>query len=470
MNSKNIMRIVVVSLLALGATACGKDKDENNQSSENGENTPKVEILDSRELSYEEMVNGMFDSEIYGEDPEGNNGDEENVFADMMAQIKDGFKDDVADALEEEGGSNGLFWDDYTSEVLTIKYTTVDALGNPLELSGTLSVGKINGKYMKVKNLMLHTHPTAFDEDMLDMVDFSCRTADGLAVLAPHYEGFGITAARKQTYLCQKLIGRQCADMIPAAIEVLNSLGIEVADDMGTYIVGYSQGGGNALATARYLQEEAPAALRTMANVKKVNAGAGPYDPYATFQHWLATDKVSMSVVLPMVISGLMQGHPDIMAGIKLTDYFSEQYLSTGIVQAIENNTVNQLGLGAVAVDGKDELKSINLGGSGIMMYWMRFSGIMSDEVKDENSHIRNALEEALKAEVVTDWTPQFPVEFFTSETDNVIPVEANARATYNKFLAAGANVTLEENSLASDHILAQMAWMLRINVQKAYK
>ena len=61
-------------------------------------------------------------------------------------------------------------------------------------------------------------------------------------------------------------------------------------------------------------------------------------------------------------------------------------------------------------------------------------------------------------------------MEFFTSETDNVIPVDANARATYNKFLAAGANVTLEENSLASDHILAQMAWMVRINVQKAYK
>ena len=51
---------------------------------------------------------------------------------------------------------------------------------------------------------------------------------------------------------------------------------------------------------------------------------------------------------------------------------------------------------------------------------------------------------------------PTVPVVLFTSTKDNVIPIEANAQAAYNKMKAAGAkNVTLIMDDFG-DHIAAQ--------------
>jgi hypothetical protein len=110
-------------------------------------------------------------------------------------------------------------------------------------------------------------------------------------------------------------------------------------------------------------------------------------------------------------------------------------------------------------LDNSEELASINLGPcEGSKMFnWMQFSPIMSDEVKNPNSHIRKALEESMSQEVLTDWVPAVPVEIFASTLDNVIPVQANAQAVYDKMVGAGAkNVKINLGDYG-DHIAAQM-------------
>jgi hypothetical protein len=94
----------------------------------------------------------------------------------------------------------------------------------------------------------------------------------------------------------------------------------------------------------------------------------------------------------------------------------------------------------------------------------------MSEECADVNSHIRQALEQCLKAEVITDWVPSVPVEIYSSTTDNVIPVQANAINLYNKMKEAGAkNVTLRLDDSGFDHMLGFLNFTYLINCEKIY-
>ena len=126
-------------------------------------------------------------------------------------------------------------------------------------------------------------------------------------------------------------------------------------------------------------------------------------------------------------------------------------------------------GLGAKLVMER-ALADANLGSSGIGLYWMQFSKIMSATCTDPNSHIRQALEQCLKAEIVNDWKPSVPVEIYSAPNDNVIPFSTNAQATYDKLKAAGADVKLTLGAETFDHMTGQVNWMYRINVLKAYK
>lgn len=464
--NKYISAVFFASLMAVGFAACS-DKDDDKKAENNSNNNQgtaaRVVVLSEVEMTYEEIADEVFGQDVLGQ----NSGGDLDDYSQMMAEMRADFETDVQNAVDNEGGTNGNGDKDaFTVTVMTIEYPSIGADGKPIQLSGTLSIPKINDESI-VKNLLVSCHPTSMNDQMMSQTNFKNLAADGLAILEPHYEGFGASRNKPQCYLCQKTIGRQCADMIPAAIRVMREQGIVLPADHWTSIIGYSQGGGNAMATARYLQEYAPDSLRNMANVRKLCCGAGPYDPMATFEHWLQTDSVSMSMVLPMVINGMMQGHADVMQGIRLTQYFSDVYLSCGVVQGIESG--NPGGMAAMSCDASDELESIRLGQVGVMQYWMRFSGIMSDEVANPDSHIRKALETCLRAEIVNDWTPRHPVEIYSSRKDNVIPYQANALATYNKFQTAGVDVTIV-NTSTMDHLFSQVNWQYRINKNKSYK
>lgn len=458
---------LAVVLLAGVCTACS-DHDEEEQSnviSLDGIKTNDPVILDELELSFEELAEALYGKDQGGLNGPGSSDEMEQLYAEMRAAMES----DVLQAVKEDGGLNGSngSTDEWTCDTINMSYTTVDGSGHSIRLSGRLSLPRVNGEYATIKGLLLNCHPTAVGE-IMSLYSMKARTADGLAVIEPDYIGFGISANKPQTYLCQKLIARQCVDMIPAALKLMQQRGVTMEKGWGTYVVGYSQGGGNALAVGRHIEVEADENLRKLINLKKVMCGAGPYDPMATFNYWLEHDRLSMSLVLPMVVKGMMEGHPDIMKGIKLKEYFSEAYISTGVIDEVDNNTLNMKRM--MTLDTEPALADANLGLSGIGLYWMQFSKIMSTTCADPNSHIRQALEQCLKAEIVNDWKPSVPVEIYSAPNDNVIPFTVNAQSTYDKLKAAGADVKLTLGATTFDHITGQVYWMRLINIMKAYK
>ena len=458
---------LAVVLLAGVCTACS-DHDEEEQSnviSLDGIKTNDPVILDELELSFEELAEALYGKDQGGLNGPGSSDEMEQLYAEMRAAMES----DVLQAVKEDGGLNGSngSTDEWTCDTINMSYTTVDGSGHSIRLSRRLSLPRITGEYVDIKGVLLNCHPTSVGQ-IVPLCSLKARTADGLAVIEPDYIGFGISANKPQTYLCQKLIARQCVDMIPAALKLMQQRGVTMEKGWGTYVVGYSQGGGNALAVGRHIEVEADENLRKLINLKKVMCGAGPYDPMATFNYWLEHDRLSMSLVLPMVVKGMMEGHPDIMKGIKLKEYFSEAYISTGVIDEVDNNTLNMKRM--MTLDTEPALADANLGLSGIGLYWMQFSKIMSATCADPNSHIRQALEQCLKAEIVNDWKPSVPVEIYSAPNDNVIPFTVNAQSTYDKLKAAGADVKLTLGATTFDHITGQVYWMRLINIMKAYK
>lgn len=454
-------------LLTGVCTACSDhdEKEQSNVISIDGIKTNDPVILDELELSFEELAEALYGKDQGGLNGPGSSDEMEQLYAEMRAAMES----DVLQAVKEDGGLNGSngSTDEWTCDTINMSYTTVDGSGHSIRLSGRLSLPRINGEYVDIKGVLLNCHPTSVGQ-IVPLCSLKARTADGLAVIEPDYIGFGISANKPQTYLCQKLIARQCVDMIPAALKLMQQRGVTMEKGWGTYVVGYSQGGGNALAVGRHIEVEADENLRKLINLKKVMCGAGPYDPMATFNYWLEHDRLSMSLVLPMVVKGMMEGHPDIMKGIKLKEYFSEAYISTGVIDEVDNNTLNMKRM--MTLDTEPALADANLGLSGIGLYWMQFSKIMSTTCADPNSHIRQALEQCLKAEIVNDWKPSVPVEIYSAPNDNVIPFTVNAQSTYDKLKAAGADVKLTLGATTFDHITGQVYWIRLINIMKAYK
>ncbi len=460
-NTKFSIRLLCAGLLLAGFTACSSDSDSDNNSG-NGNGTEPNELLmkvtGEEVVSVDDVVASSFTANETNALPEDLILQEENK-RDVLA---------AAQQLNDQySGGNGTYHRNVSVKVVTLNYRSIDGNGDPITLSGKLSLPMVNGKYITIENILLNCHATYIDltGKGVSNATFKEMAAYSYAVVDPDYIGFGITSDKYQTYLCHKLIARQCVDMELAALEYMQQEGVELKDGYGTYVVGYSQGGGNSMAVGRHLTvTDHGQTANAKVNLKGLYCGAGPYTPIGTFNHWLQTDSLCLTPVLSMVIKGQQEGHADIMRGIQLASYFSDEYLKSGVPQAFESN--DKLAIASVLL-GDASLTNIKYPEPEVKtayetclgLPWMQFSKIISDEFANPTSHIRTALLQCLEMERVDDWTPQVPVEIFTAPRDNVIPVQANAYNTYEKFRAAGVDVTLTQGGYLCNHITGQIAW-----------
>lgn len=463
MNRLTNTSLICLLFISIGVIACSDDngRDIND--------TAQDRVLFS--VSGEELVSV---DDMVTESSSSNVEHAQQEDLDLLEQSRNDLLSAAQDLSDRYSGGNGTYNRNVSYKIVTLNYLSIDGKGNPITLSGKLTLPMVGGKYIPIEDILLHCHATNLDMTGKGVSPnaFKGMAAYSFAVIDPDYIGFGVTYEKPQTYLCHKLIARQCVDMELAAIEYMKSLGIELKEGYGTYVLGYSQGGGNSMAVGRHLQEtdHGLEANKTI-NVKGLYCGAGPYSPIGTFQHWLESDSLSFSGVLSMVIKGQQEGHSDIMAGTNLLDYFSQDYLESGIPQAFETNSMSNI---AQLLIGDLNLQTIRYPEPAVktpydlclILPWMQFSKIMSPAFADPQSSMRLALLECLSEEAVDDWVPNMPVEIYTAPRDNVIPVKENAYSTYQKFRDAGApDVTLSLAGDLANHITGQLAWVNHVKL-----
>lgn len=159
-------------------------------------------------------------------------------------------------------------------------------------------------------------------------------------VVMPDYEGYGNTATRAHPYLNRELQGRQCIDAAQAALQWYEANEKNLDSGYKTVSVGYSQGGAVSAASYRYWLEHKTRYNKL--NFAGAVCGDGPYDPYATLKLYVSRNEMEMPCAPALVLKGMVDSDKEmIAAGARLEDYLTQDFIATGIFDAIASKKYN---------------------------------------------------------------------------------------------------------------------------------
>ena len=154
----------------------------------------------------------------------------------------------------------------------------------------------------------------------------SMFTTKGYAVIMPDYVGYGLSREEIHPYLHWRSAAQTAVDLLNCMPALLDYYGYSYPTDV--VISGYSQGGAVALGVARMIEEQnANAEDNSMFSwtVRKLYAGAGPYDPATTYLYALERDTIGIPAAIPLIVMGMSDAYN---MGFELQDFFLEPLLS----------------------------------------------------------------------------------------------------------------------------------------------
>ena len=250
-------------------------------------------------------------------------------------------------------------------------YPSKNAAGEDVVLSSLLIAGMPNKPAAtdSIESLHIYSHytitsdkecPTS-DDNSTDRMLFSMlvgsRYGIGFSsennfisrcvVIAPDYEGYGVSRDHSHPYLSQELTARQMMDAVEFGRalyqkHVNDERALAFKSDWRTFAYGFSQGGAVTLAVQRYIEEND---LSDELRFRGSLCCDGPYDLVSTIRYYLEDDgesfgkktdhrkgMVTMPMVMPMILKGMLDTHID-MKSHSPEDYLSQQFLDTGIME-----------------------------------------------------------------------------------------------------------------------------------------
>jgi len=224
-------------------------------------------------------------------------------------------------------------------------------------------------------------------------------------------------------------------------------------------VLGASQGGGNALAVHRMMDEDPGLAEKW--HFASSYCAAGPYDPALTVDMYLEYGKTDFPVLFPLTIKSMYDSYPEILGGFEEEDFYCANYLSmkSDIDDAIGKKELSVAKLNRMCID----YFRTDMHSSGLAYDEISVNDILSEEIMDRNSGIFKAFYRCLEMnDLTTGWTPSHPVKLYYSETDSVVPFE-NSMAVRDAF--GDGHVTLVKG-LSFEHEISCALWMLDVMTQ----
>lgn len=225
----------------------------------------------------------------------------------------------------------------------------------------------------------------------------SVLTMKGYAVIMPDYVGYGLSRDEVHPYLHWRSAAQTAVDLLNCMPDLLAYYGYSYPTDV--VIDGYSQGGAVALGVARQLEEmEYQGGIDW--TIRKLYAGAGPYDPAATYDYCVSRDTMGIPAAIPLIVMGLNDAYD---MGLKIEDVFMEPLLS---------NYDEWVASKTMTVSRINELM-----GSVVM------SELMTPEALDPTHSIAETLYEMLLRNSNVGYDLQSPAYFLHSVDDEVVPL-----------------------------------------------
>lgn len=274
---------------------------------------------------------------------------------------------------------------------IVVTYRSVTPLGDSVTLSGKIFIPKQG----TLRNIIVANHYTICSNAEAPSQAFSIEgvfASKGYIVIMPDYMGYGVSVDLPHPYLNLESTVTSSIDLLLAAIPYLSYHNYNF--DKPLILVGYSQGGAVTLAMQRKLEED----YADRFTIKKVYAGAGPYDLAGTYDFYAAQDTTDIPCAVPMLVQGMNYSE---QLGLDMQDYFHEKLLETyeTLIESKKNNMyiVN-------ATLGKDIHK------------------LVTPLALNKDSFPTTKLYVALQKNSIVHWTPKAPLFMFQSTQDNMVP------------------------------------------------
>ena len=267
-------------------------------------------------------------------------------------------------------------------------------------------------------------------------------------LIASDYEGYGVSKDRSHPYLAQELTAQQALDAVEYGLELYqkhinDGRALDFKSDWKSFSWGFSQGGAVALAVHRYIEEnDLSDKLRFRGSI----CGDGPYDLLATMQYYMEDNGNSfdaqtshksgmctLPMVMPMIIQGALDTHPA-MKGHTLEDYFSQQFLDTGIMDWLASKSYTT---GDISKFWYNQLQNgLNANGRHYtpaqmakLFYsptkndvWGKLDNIFTPGFRDYTGKWQDLYQAMVDNSVAAGWKPQHRIQFVHSRGDTVVP------------------------------------------------
>ncbi len=273
-----------------------------------------------------------------------------------------------------------------------VAYWSKTPQGDSLLVSGRVYLPKqrdLNG--IVIANHYTITSNAEAPSNMLSME--SVLAMKGYAVIMPDYVGYGLSREQMHPYLHWRSAAQTAVDLLHSMPALLQHYGYSYPTDV--VITGYSQGGAVALGVARMIEQ-----TDSLWTVRQLYAGAGPYDPAATYLYCVGNDEMGIPAAIPLIIMGLSDAYD---MDFELEDFFLEPLLSHYDDWILSKEyTVGQIN---------------QMMGSTIM------TELMTPEALDPENPLAEMLYEMLLWNSNVGYDLQCPAYFLHSVEDEVVPL-----------------------------------------------
>lgn len=195
--------------------------------------------------------------------------------------------------------TDSAFYSSPAMKAYNFVYPSVDPYGNPIMLSGTITMPANMPRH--AKGLLLYNHFTIYRADQCPSrgeLSMQHQVANyDLITISADYYGFGVTEQYNQAYCLSGYNARTSIDALLAAKKLLACMGYTWDDRL--FNAGYSQGGQTAMAVVRLVAEQYPDI-----DITYTFAGAGPYDIPETYHQFVNATIAGMpSTVISVMLS-----------------------------------------------------------------------------------------------------------------------------------------------------------------------
>ena len=273
-----------------------------------------------------------------------------------------------------------------------VAYWSTDPQGDSLLVSGRVYLPK--RRYLNGIMIACHYTITSDMEAPSNMLSMESLFAmKGYAVIVPDYVGYGLSRDKLHPYLHWRSAAKTAVDLLNCMPDLLEYYGYSYPIDV--VVTGYSQGGAVALGVTRMLEE-----LDSMWIVRKLYAGAGPYDPAGTYLYSMERNEMGIPAAIPLIVMGFSDAYD---LEFELEDFFLDPLLSNYEEWILS--------------------KEYTVGDINYLMGSTVMTELMTKEALDMDSPLADMLYEVLLWNSNVGYDLRSPAYFFHSIDDEVVPI-----------------------------------------------